>query len=441
MVLARFSLTLTLISLVILAGGAFAKGAAADASTTSAHHRHVNSQHGEHPKTTSKTASAASPRRGRHAQLAAEPEKPRYVVVKDRHGRTHRVAREAATAVAVHGPAIEKRRELIVVRDRHGRAHKVYREVTLAAEAQSEHTHKETKRVTVMVRDKRGHLHKVFKNEVVQVAAEKRLTRKSESIKVTAGGRKNEDSKEESIAVTHPAETDTEPKGTDMPERMNPSFGKAYALYDEGANARISGNYPLAISCLGRALAMVPANSHGGPSVLQLNMEYELAQSAEASGDMALAARYYARALSDRPNFTEASVRLATVLARSGKYAEALRTARAATQRSPNDPRTHAILTVLLEKTGALEEAKSEKSKTRSLMANVRAIDTAPLVPPNTVINDAPPSVPTGETNNNAGGENTPGEGQNMGLPARGANDSTPKNGAAPQPGTGEELN
>ena len=107
------------------------------------------------------------------------------------------------------------------------------------------------------------------------------------------------------------------------PERLNPNFGKCYSLYDEGANARISGNYLLAISDLGHALSMVPANAHGGPSVLQLNMEYELAQSAEAQGDLPLAARYYARALSDRPNFTEAAVRLTTILARSGNYQEA----------------------------------------------------------------------------------------------------------------------
>lgn len=282
----------------------------------------------------------------------------------------------------------ETKQVLVTVRDKHGRVHKVYRQVTVHEEPQAVvHKHTETKRVAVLVKDKHGRLHKVFRTETVTVADEAAPRRGSSKTaaepppETKQKQAKTGESKNEEVA----ASKDDADKNADEPERMNPSYGKAYSLYDEGANARISGNYPLAISCLGRALSMVPANSHGGPSVLQLNMEYELAQSAESKGDLPLAARYYARAVADRPNFTEAAVRLCTVLARAGSYTEALRAARSAVQRSPNDPRTHAILAVILDKTGSVDEARAEKVKTKALLANIHSIDTAPLVSPDTV--------------------------------------------------------
>jgi predicted Zn-dependent protease len=264
----------------------------------------------------------------------------------------------------------------VVARDRHGHKHTVFKKVLVPVTEPIVAMHKVTKRVVMMVKDRHGRLHKVFRTETIEVADVHAHGRNSQS----GVHPQNED---DVTKLRKTAHGDLEPKsdGTE-PERLNPSYGKAYALYDEGANARISGDYPLAISNLGRALAMVPANSHGGPSVLQLNMEYDLAQAAEAQGDMALAARYYARALSDRPNFTEAAVRLATVLAKAGNYGDALRAARSAVQRSPNDPRTHAVLSVLLERAGSPDEAKTEKQKSKALMANIKLLDTAPLVSP-----------------------------------------------------------
>jgi Flp pilus assembly protein TadD len=282
-----------------------------------------------------------------------------------------------------------------VTRDRHGHKHTVFKQITVQDEPVSA-IHKVSKRVAVMVKDRRGHLHRVFRTQLVDVADEPlhhgyagAATSRHSASNARGGHLANseEQNDDDSASKSKKASRDDgEPKSDGVePERNNPSYGKAYALYDEGANARISGNYALAITNLGRALATVPANSHGGPSVLQLNMEYDLAQAAEAQGDMALAARYYARALSDRPNFTEAAVRLATVLARAGNYGDATRAARAAVLRSPNDPRTHAILSVILEKSGSVEEAKIERQKTRALMANIHSLDTAPLVSPDVV--------------------------------------------------------
>jgi hypothetical protein len=269
----------------------------------------------------------------------------------------------------------------VVTHDRHGHKHTVFKKILVPVTEPVVAMHKVSKRVALMVKDRHGHLHKVYKTETVEVA-DVHAHAHGHGIHSGIAHSQNDDSKDDG-KVKKTARDEREPKSDGVePERFNSSYGKAYALYDEGANARISGDYPLAISNLGRALAMVPANSHGGPSVLQLNMEYDLAQAAEAQGDMALAARYYARALSDRPNFTEAAVRLATVLAKAGNYGDALRAARSAVQRSPNDPRTHALLSVLLEKAGSSEEAKSEKQKSKALMVNIKSLDTAPLVSP-----------------------------------------------------------
>lgn len=340
---------------------------------------------------------AAVGKHGRHSSetVAAEPSSH-----SGHSGHSHHGTRESKSKE-------ETKQVLVLVKDKHGRPHKVYRQVAVHEELQEpSHKHTETRRVAVMLRDKHGHLHKVFRTETVTVADEgvrhssHGLSKNAEGAREPKKASKADDSEkndEATTAATTAKEESGENKSADEPERLNPSYGKAYALYDEGANARISGNYPLAISCLGRALSMVPANSHGGPSVLQLNMEYELAQSAESKGDFSLAARYYARALADRPNFTEAAVHLCTVLARAGNYTDALKSARAAVQRSPNDPRTHAILAVMLEKTGGVDEAKAEKLKTRSLMANIHSIDTAPLVSPDMVPADTNPPAKSSE--------------------------------------------
>ncbi len=310
------------------------------------------------------------------------------------HAR-HARASSTDTAHVKHTHASAKKTVAVVTRDRHGHKHTIFKQVTVQdSGSEPGPTHKERKRVAVLLRDKHGHLHRVFRTQLVDVPeepihsrhsgiAQLRHTASSHSLEHAA----NLDDRAEVLDKSKKAmHDDGEPKPDGAePERNNPSYGKAYALYDEGANARISGDYALAINNLGRALATVPANSHGGPSVLQLNMEYDLAQAAEAQGDMALAARYYARALSDRPNFTEAAVRLATVLARAGNYGDATKAARAAVLRSPNDPRTHAILSVILEKSGFSDEAKIEKQKTKALLANIHSLDAAPLVSPEVV--------------------------------------------------------
>jgi hypothetical protein len=356
-------------------GAAFSKSSTTDdASAQSTSHSTRHSKHSSHTSHISHSSSSAH----------VGP-----------HSRTH-----------TPGHVVEETQTVAVVtRDRHGHKHTVFKKVLVPVTEPIVAAHKVTKRVAMMVKDRHGRLHKVFRTETVEVADVHTHRRSSHS----GAHLQNEDNDDEKGKKVAHDDGEPKPDGVE-PERLNPSYGKAYALYDEGANARISGDYPLAISNLGRALAMVPANSHGGPSVLQLNMEYDLAQAAEAQGDLALAARYYARALSDRPNFTEAAVRLATVLAKAGNYGDALRAARSAVQRSPNDPRTHAVLAVLLEKAGSPDEAKAEKSKSKALMVNVKSLDTAPLVSP-----DAAPSVRPQDDSGMAPALNDKGDAKNSG--------------------------
>jgi len=174
---------------------------------------------------------------------------------------------------------------------------------------------------------------------------------------------------EQVVTAKEKIERQSPPENQELPSEYH-DFQKAYSLYDEGTNARLSGNYSEAVTQISRALSLVPGNAHGGPSVLVLNMEYDLAQAAESSGDLSLAARYYARALADRPNFPEASVHLARVLALSGKLDEALRAARDGVARSPNDARVHSMLAILLNKNGQATEATIETRKAQSMLSS-----------------------------------------------------------------------
>jgi tetratricopeptide (TPR) repeat protein len=64
---------------------------------------------------------------------------------------------------------------------------------------------------------------------------------------------------------------------------------------------------------------------------------------------------------------SEAQMRLAMVLAREGKQAEALTYARQAVELQPEDSRGHLVLSLLLERQGQVAEAQAEKDKARKL--------------------------------------------------------------------------
>jgi len=293
----------------------------------------------------------------------------------------------------------------VLVRDRHGRLKRVLREESISGKSTSltagggagdrqkggaSRFHIEKRRVVIVTRDRHGRAHRTTRIEEVRVADQKEA-KGSASQKADGKGKDNDDEPKEAVHVS-------------------PNFSKTYALYDQGVNARLSREYQAAISDLGRALDMVPENDHGGIPVLQLNMEYDLALAAEGKGDFDLAARYYARAVADRPNFTEASVRLATVLAKNGNYVDALKAARAGVEHSPGDPRTHAILAVIMAKMGLSAQASLERQKTATLLANPSNIH----LPPEPAASQVSPNQTTQPTVPGSGGTPSHDETQEM---------------------------
>ena len=338
------------------------KQTATAASSTSSHRSRHSAQ--------TSPASHKKPDKHGHREAAAAAE-----LQPTKHGRHHR-----RTATASQPEA--KERPVKVITDKHGKRHQVVEAVTVDRHGRKHKHYQEVAQETV-VRDRRGHVIRRFFKEI----AGRHLPLQSEESTTNPG-------KEEEEAVPKESE--------ELPHEYG-SYGKAYALYDEGINARLSGNYKGAIASLSKALDMVPSNAHGGPSLLALNMEYELGQAAEASGDYALSARYYARAVADRPNFTEAFVHLATVLARNGQPIDALRAARAAVEHNPNDPRAHTILSIMLARNGLKADAQSEKMRAQSLLGSNTHLGPVPT--------EAPPQIP--EQRENTSVDQAPGESSN----------------------------
>ncbi len=276
----------------------------------------------------------------RHHAVAQAAEPPQTTRSHGKH-HSHEVTAATATVFKVnHGKGHAVVEEITV--DRHGRKHKHYREVA-----------QET-----VVRDRHGHIIRRVFNDLAHTP-HRPLQSEEPTIQAKTGDEFVQKESEE------------------LPHEYG-SYTKVYALFDEATNARLFGNYKSAIATLSKALDMVPANAHGGPSVLTLNMEYELAQAAEATGDLGLASRYYARAVADRPNFTEAFVRLANVLARNGQAGAALRAARSAVEHNPNDPRAHTVLSVMLSRNGLVAEARVEKIRAQGLLGDNTRIDAMP---------------------------------------------------------------
>jgi Tetratricopeptide repeat len=319
-------------------------------TTTTSHHFH----HHEAAEAVTPTRHARGKRSHGQPETAQAPA-PDSV----KHGRHHHAAQSTASA-----PEPDQKREATtVITDKHGKRHEVVAEVTVDRHGRRHKHYHEVAQETV-VRDKHGHIIKRFFREVAH--GHSRALQGEEAV---AGAPKKE---QEEVVQREPEE---------LPHEYG-SYSKVYALYDEATNARLAGNYKSAIASLSKALDMVPANAHGGPSLLSLNMEFELAQAAEASGNFGLSARYFARAVADRPNFTEAFVRLASVLARNGQSGEALRAARSAVEHNPNDPRAHTILSVMLGRNGLSADAKAEKIRAQNLMGSNTRIDPVPAEPP-----------------------------------------------------------
>lgn len=150
------------------------------------------------------------------------------------------------------------------------------------------------------------------------------------------------------------------------------SMARAYRLYDEGLNARLSGDHATAVSKLTESTRVFnDARGYqrtGDSSINEALAHFELGQAAEGISDLLVARDSYVRCLLIRPTFIEASVKLVGVLGRAGQWQLALAKARDAVQNNPNDPRAHKLMSLALAKTGHPEEARHEANKAQECL-------------------------------------------------------------------------
>jgi len=194
------------------------------------------------------------------------------------------------------------------------------------------------------------------------------------------------------------------------------SQSKIYSLYDQGVNARLVGDYHTAVSRLSEAVEMLK-ESHLSPT-LESMAEFELGQAAESDNQPKVAINAYSRCVYLSPRYTNASIKLASLLLRTGQPALALVRARDAVQRNPNDVSAHMVLSLVLEKNGLTQDSTVEHDRVTQLLSGrgkvpepAPRIETAPGTQPG-----IPPEEPESE----------------MTEPERGTT-----YGSAPQPGNG----
>lgn len=139
------------------------------------------------------------------------------------------------------------------------------------------------------------------------------------------------------------------------PRRRNYSLiNQAYQLYDRALSEKTAGNYGVALDKLGEAVNVLDqARSHqrnNVPSTFEAHVFYELGQIAELDNDAQLARDSYVHCFKAAPNFVEAYVHLATLLAGKGDLAQALNYARDGVRQCPEDIRLKTVVQLLESK-------------------------------------------------------------------------------------------
>jgi hypothetical protein len=127
--------------------------------------------------------------------------------------------------------------------------------------------------------------------------------------------------------------------------------------------------------------------------------EFELGQAAESDNQPKVAINAYSRCVYLSPRCTDASVKLSSLLLRTGQPALALVRARDAVQRNPNDAGAHMVLSLVLEKNGFAHDATAEHDRATQLLSGrgkvpepAPRIETAPGTQPG-----MPPEEPESE--------------------------------------------
>ncbi len=159
-------------------------------------------------------------------------------------------------------------------------------------------------------------------------------------------------------AVSHPvaaAHIDAGPAEASIgigPRVRNYSLlARSYALYDQGINERLRGNYGSATDKLAESVNLLDqARSNqrdSGASTLESMVFFELAQAAEADGDFILARDSYAHCLRAKPQYVEAYLRIVSLLASQGQLPLAMNWLKEGLKECPHDPRLNDLSTVL----------------------------------------------------------------------------------------------
>jgi hypothetical protein len=167
------------------------------------------------------------------------------------------------------------------------------------------------------------------------------------------------------------------------------SLTHVYRLYDEGLNARLSGNYELATRKLLEASNSYVSTKSG--LTLEAMIDFELGQAAEAGGNVSVAADAYTRCLRIKPNLIEASFHLSSMLMKAGELKAALGRARETVAANPADPAAHELLALVLDKSGLGEDAKLERNKAQVLLHS------QPLPNPASAKHNQAPPIPAAE--------------------------------------------
>lgn len=149
-----------------------------------------------------------------------------------------------------------------------------------------------------------------------------------------------------------------DPTWESEPRRRNYALiNQAYQLYDRALTEKTAGNYGVALDKLGEAVNILDqARSHqrnNVPSTFEAHVFYELGQIAELDNDTQLARDSYVHCFKAAPNFVEAYVHLATLLAGKGDLAQALNYARDGVRLCPEDMRLKTTVQLLESKTNS----------------------------------------------------------------------------------------
>lgn len=155
---------------------------------------------------------------------------------------------------------------------------------------------------------------------------------------------------------------------------------RAYLIYDQGITDWLSGNYSQAAKQISKSYEIYNG-FHGSRDVLDPIFLFDLGQTAELAGDITLAKNSYQRCLRRRPDFSDACVRLTSILTRNGETALALVYARRLADKKPQDPRAQFLLATILDRAGFSAESKIARENYARILQGSQAIKTVPTTP------------------------------------------------------------